>query len=81
VHCSGATSAGLDCKIVSPANGHPAANGVLLVDDGKTLLVNEVVEATTTVYDVDPVSKMLSVRKIVVRATELSSANLEGKLT
>jgi sugar lactone lactonase YvrE len=56
----------LHCKVVSPVNGHPAANGVLLVDDGKTLLVNEIVEATTTVYDVDSVSKMLTVRKKVV---------------
>jgi hypothetical protein len=57
----------LDCKIVSPDNGHPSANGALLVDGGKTLLINDVVEATTTVYDVDPVSKNLTVRKKVVR--------------
>lgn len=56
----------IDCKIVSPEHAHPSANGALLVDDGKTLLVNDVVEATTTVYDVDPETKMLSVRKKVV---------------
>jgi hypothetical protein len=39
----------------------------MLVDDGKTLLVNDIIHATTTVYDVEPVSKTLSVRKKVVR--------------
>ncbi|EXJ57442.1 hypothetical protein A1O7_07790 [Cladophialophora yegresii CBS 114405] len=71
VHCSvgnqtpSSIAGDLDCKIVSPPNGHPSANGALLVDGGKTLLINDVVEATTTVYDVDPETKMLSVRKKV----------------
>jgi sugar lactone lactonase YvrE len=75
VHCSTTSGAGLDCKIVSPANGHPAANGVLLTEDGKTLLVNEIVEATTTVYDVDPVTKMLTVKKKVVRLIEFETCD------
>ncbi|KAJ9610641.1 hypothetical protein H2200_005418 [Cladophialophora chaetospira] len=68
VYCSteNSTSGDLDCKVVSPENAHPSANGALLVDGGKTLLVNDVVEATTTVYDVDPQSKNLTVRKKVV---------------
>lgn len=70
VHCSGAGFQELKCKTVSPAMGHPAANGVLLVDNGKTLLVNEIVEATTTIYDVDPESKMLTVRRKVVRPSQ-----------
>jgi hypothetical protein len=80
VHCSvvegsaAAAKAGsnlvgdLECKTVSPPNFHPSANGVLLVDGGKTLLVNDVIKATTTVYDVDPDTKMLTVRKEVVCA-------------
>ena len=74
VHCTTQNATGhmnlvgdVDCKVVSPLHGHPSANGAVLVDDGKTLLVNDVVEATTTVYDVDEKTKMLSVRKKVVR--------------
>lgn len=66
VYCS-ATGSQVDCKSVSPTHSHPSANGALLIDDGKTLLVNDVVEATTTFYDVDPVSKNLSVKRKVVR--------------
>ncbi|OAG34115.1 hypothetical protein AYO21_11724 [Fonsecaea monophora] len=64
VYCN-ASSSDIDCRTVSPPNAHPSANGALLVDDGKTLLINDVVEATTTVYDVDPETKVLSVRKKV----------------
>ncbi|OAL36341.1 hypothetical protein AYO20_04499 [Fonsecaea nubica] len=64
VYCN-ASSSDIDCRTVSPPNAHPSANGALLVDDGKTLLINDVVEATTTVYDVDPDTKVLSVRKKV----------------
>lgn len=67
VYCT-ASDSGVDCKSVSPPNSQPSANGVLLVDEGKTLLVNDVVEATTTVYDVDTATGALSVRKKVVRA-------------
>ncbi|KIW07114.1 uncharacterized protein PV09_01989 [Verruconis gallopava] len=63
VHCLANPDGDPFCKIVSPPNSHPAANGVALVEDGKALLVNEIVEATTTVYDVHPVSKMLKLRK------------------
>jgi hypothetical protein len=66
----------LDCKVVSPPDGHPSANGALLVDGGKTLLINDVVEATTTVYDVDPETKMLTVRKKVVRRSPLTIPSL-----
>jgi hypothetical protein len=67
VHCSAATKDGhLECKTVSPPNSHPAANGLLLTDNGKTLMVNEIVEATTSIYDVDQSTKMLTLRKKVV---------------
>ncbi len=63
MHCSAAERAKLDCNIVAPGNSHPSANRLMLVDDGKTLLANDIVHATTTVYDVEPVSNPLSVRK------------------
>lgn len=66
MHCS-TVEGKLECQTVSPKNGHPSANGMVLVDGGKTLLVNDIVEATTTVYDVDPASKVLTVKKKVVR--------------
>jgi arylesterase/paraoxonase len=66
VHCS-ASGSRLDCKTVSPTHSHPSANGALLIDDGKVLLVNDVVKGTTTFYDVDPVSKELTVKQEVVR--------------
>lgn len=56
----------MDCKRVSPKNSHVYANGVVLVDEGRTLLVNDVVLASTTVYNVDPDSKMLTLQKRVV---------------
>jgi hypothetical protein len=71
VHCS-EVNGKLDCQQVSPKNGHPSANGMVLVDDGKTLFVNDIVEATTTIYDVDPTSKKLTVKKKVVRVVQVS---------
>ncbi|KIV88174.1 hypothetical protein PV10_09095 [Exophiala mesophila] len=66
VYCSSSASgAELDCRTVSPPNAHPSANGALLVDGGKTLMINDIVHATTTVYDVDPVTKQLTTRKVV----------------
>lgn len=56
----------MDCKTVSPTNSHPSANGALLVDDGKTLMVNDVIKATTTIYAVDPVTKQLTPKQQVV---------------
>ncbi|KAK6382795.1 hypothetical protein LTS17_003464 [Exophiala oligosperma] len=43
------------------------ANGVLLTEDGKTLLVNDLYEGTTIIYDVDPVTKDLILERKVVR--------------
>jgi hypothetical protein len=75
VHCT-ASESSVDCKTVSPSNAHPSANGVLLVDNGKTLLVNDVVEATTTVYSVDPVSKELTLKQKVVRGILLETSGV-----
>jgi arylesterase/paraoxonase len=65
VHCT-ATASSVHCESVSPSNSHPSANGILLVDDGKTLMVNDVFQGTTTIYDVDPSSKKLTLKKKVV---------------
>lgn len=54
------------CRRVSPVMSHAWANGVLLVDHGKTLLVNDIVYGTTIVYDVHPVSKKLRRIKTIV---------------
>lgn len=61
---------------MSPRNAQPSANGAMLVDDGKTLLINDVIDATTTVYDVDPESKELTVKKVVVCSFSPSSPSL-----
>lgn len=57
---------GTVCRRVSPVMSHAWANGVLLVDHGKTLLVNDIVFGTTTVYDVHPLSKKLQRIKTIV---------------
>lgn len=44
------------------------ANGVLVVDDGKTLLVNDLYEGTTNIYEVDPYTKDLTLERKVVRS-------------
>lgn len=67
VHCDASRNAkSVECKEVSPKNQHPSANGVLLVDNGRTLLVNEIVKGTTTVYDVHEATKILKVRDEIV---------------
>lgn len=65
VYCS-AAGPSLECKTVSPTNAHPYANGVIVVDDGKTLMVNDVIAATTTIYAIDPETKQLTTKKVVV---------------
>jgi len=64
VHCT-ASGSSVDCKTVSPTNAHPSANGALLVDDGKTLMINDVITATATIYAVDPVTKQLTPKQKV----------------
>lgn len=65
VHCdaSGPTT---HCKVVSPSRSHPHANGLLLLDDGKTIMVNDVFNGSTTIYDVDATTKQLTPRKKIV---------------
>ncbi|ETN41252.1 uncharacterized protein HMPREF1541_03187 [Cyphellophora europaea CBS 101466] len=64
VYCD-ASDAKIQCKEVSPNGHHPHANGILLADDGKTLMVNDVIDGSTTIYDIDSSSKLLTVRKKV----------------
>ncbi|KAK7432886.1 hypothetical protein QQZ08_000357 [Neonectria magnoliae] len=64
VYCEEKNS-GTDCRVVTPKNSHPWANGLALVDEGKSLLVNDIVDGTTTVYDVDPSTKKLKHRKTI----------------
>lgn len=44
----------------------PWANGVLLVEDGTKLLVNDIVYGTTTIYDVHPATKKLRHARTIV---------------
>ncbi|KAH7009166.1 hypothetical protein B0J12DRAFT_733827 [Macrophomina phaseolina] len=59
VYCA-ETEEGFNCHPVSPKNSHPYANGILLIDQGRTLMVNDVVYGTTTAYDVHPETKTLT---------------------
>ncbi|KEF57960.1 uncharacterized protein A1O9_05882, partial [Exophiala aquamarina CBS 119918] len=78
VYCS-ASGSEVDCKTVSPTHAHPSANGALLVDDGKMLAVNDIIEATTTFYDIDPVSKELTVnRKVRLGAAADNLSEIPG---
>jgi hypothetical protein len=57
---------GLDCHVVSPKNSHPYANGILLLDQGRTMAVADVVYGTITLYDVHHETKMLKSRQVIV---------------
>lgn len=54
------------CKQVSPGNSHAYANGILLLKDGKTLAVDDVVDGSVSFYDVNPETKMLSLKHKIV---------------
>lgn len=54
------------------------ANGVLVTDDGKTLLVNDLHEGTTIAYSIDPDTKQLILeRKIVCSAPTPNACMIE----
>lgn len=71
MHCDG-SGPQTRCKVVSPPHSHPHANGLLLLDAGRTLMVNDVFNGSTTIYDVDPQSKMLTQRQKVVSSSSNS---------
>ncbi|KAH7074789.1 paraoxonase 2 [Paraphoma chrysanthemicola] len=54
------------CKQVSPANSHAYANGLLMLDDGKTLAVADVVAGSISLYNIDSDTKMLSLGNAIV---------------
>ncbi|KAK5227778.1 hypothetical protein LTR47_008349, partial [Exophiala xenobiotica] len=60
VHCD-ASGPSIRCRQVS--GPHQFANGILLTENGKTLLVNDLSEGTTTIYDVNPDTKDLILEK------------------
>ncbi|OAL37946.1 hypothetical protein AYO20_02779 [Fonsecaea nubica] len=62
IHCDGSGSK-TTCRKVSDDLQY--ANGVLLTEDGKTLLVNDLYEGTTIVYSVDPQTKDLILERKV----------------
>ncbi|KAJ4990942.1 short chain dehydrogenase [Stagonosporopsis vannaccii] len=64
VYCE-KTARVLNCSIVTPKSSHPWANGLVLLDEGRTLMVNDVVHGTTTAYDVDPATKALTQRQTI----------------
>lgn len=78
VHCD-ASGPTIHCKDVSPPNNHPHANGLLLLDGGKTLAVGDVFNGSTTIYDVDATSKQLTQRKRVVCLHLPTPARTHGK--
>jgi sugar lactone lactonase YvrE len=63
IHCDG-SGAKPTCRKVS--NDLQYANGVLLTEEGKTLLVNDLYEGTTIIYSVDAATKELVLERKVV---------------
>lgn len=58
---------------------HAWANGVLLVNQGRSLLVNDIVYGTTTVYDVHPRTKALRHAQTIVSFISLCGASAISK--
>ena len=49
----------LNCRIVSPNDAHPHANGISSADGGRNLIINDIDYGTSTVYAVDLQTKAL----------------------
>lgn len=77
VYCEDLES-GLNCRTVSIRNSHPYANGILLLDQGRTLAVADVVYGSVTFYDVHDKTKELTLKRTIVSSPVYSSRN--GKL-
>jgi sugar lactone lactonase YvrE len=63
IHCDG-SGAKPTCRKVS--NDLQYANGVLLTEEGRTILVNDLYEGTTIIYSVDAETKELVLERKVV---------------
>ena len=64
IHCDG-SGPKTTCRVVT-SEPLQYANGVLLTENGRTLLVNDLYEGTTLVYEVDPTTKDLILERKVV---------------
>ena len=51
-----------------------------MVDDGKTLMVNDVLDATTTIYAIDPETKQLTTKQTVESHHLILLSPSQGKL-
>lgn len=69
MHCS-TTDDFVNCKTVSPKWSLLAANGAVLVENGTKLLINDLLDASTTIYRVEPQSNMLTFMKKIVSTKE-----------
>ncbi|KAH0827723.1 Pon2 [Fonsecaea pedrosoi] len=65
-----------DCQRVSPKNSHPYANGILLLDQGKTLAVADVVYGSITFYDVQLESGKLTRSHVVPKELGATPDNM-----
>jgi arylesterase / paraoxonase len=66
VYCADENDKGFDCHVVSPKNSHAYANGILLIDQGRSMVVNDIVDGSVTFYDVHPETKLLTYRRTIV---------------
>lgn len=75
IHCDG-SGRKTTCKRVT--DNYQYANGVLLTDEGKTLLVNDLYEGTTLIYSVDTATNdVILERKVVSQQSILKLWILE----
>lgn len=66
MYCTEAGHEKLECYQVTPENAHPSANGIKLIDDGTIMMVNDAVLGTTSVYNVDPATKLFTLNQTIV---------------
>lgn len=71
VHCK-EVSGQFSCTQVSPKNSHAYANGIILLDSGKSLAVADVVYGSISFYDVEPTTKALQLKRTTVCCLEWS---------
>ncbi|CAN9354268.1 unnamed protein product [Alternaria alternata] len=77
VHCA-VRNLTLDCRSVTPPNAHPGANGILLIDDGRTLMVNDFALETVTAYDVEPTSGDLTFSSRIAIGAGIDNLSIES---
>lgn len=75
MHCDG-SGPKTTCRRVS--GDFQYANGVLLTEDGKTLVVNDLYEGTAIVFSVDPSTKDLLLQRKIVSPTPAGLPDTRG---